>query len=225
MTDRISGVQNHLNTLFTAILAASAVAMTAMFAADRLGANPRVRIENERSWQSLDSADIHEGGIILGQASAHDTITVFSDYECPFCQALWWAIAASKSYQKGQLVVRFHDLPLERVHPHALVAAQAARCLASHPEFHILHNRLMRDASLASDLPVLTRDVSGVDLDTVRACISSAATLSGLERDIDVAHRHGFTGTPVLIAGRAYIVGAIGTRQVDSITTSRGQMR
>lgn len=62
---------------------------------------------------------------IRGKAGPGPVFTVYGDYECPDSQRLWRFLAdARKSGATFQEV--FRHFPLTRVHPHALMAAQAA---------------------------------------------------------------------------------------------------
>lgn len=70
------------------------------------------------------------GAPSFGPADAPVTLVVFGDFECPLCKEEAKAMRANipKDYPK-QVRVVFKDFPLVQIHPWAMTAAVAGRCI------------------------------------------------------------------------------------------------
>jgi protein-disulfide isomerase len=81
---------------------------------------------------------------VLGAEDAAITVVEYGDFECPYCGQAAPGIQLMLKRYAGR--VRFayrHFLP-EDLHPHALIAAEAAECAASQGAFWPMHHLLYR---------------------------------------------------------------------------------
>jgi protein-disulfide isomerase len=100
-----------------------------------------------------------------GNPDAAIAVTVFGDYECPDSARLWRVlhdVASSRSFREA-----FRHFPLTGVHPHALVAAQAAEAAADQRMFWEMHDRLF-ERQEALDIPDLETYAADLGLDVER---------------------------------------------------------
>ncbi len=122
---------------------------------------------------------------IRGPARAPVTIVEYGDFECPYCGQ---AESAIRELLAGHGDIRYvwRHLPLNDVHPHAQLAAEASEAAADQGKFWEMHDLLLRHQGnlLLSDL---TR------------CAARVA------EDVDSADLSGVSGTPTFfINGRRH---------------------
>ncbi len=142
---------------------------------------------------------------IRGPASAPVTIVEYGDFECPYCGQ---AEPAIRNLLVGQGEVRYawRHLPLNDVHPHAQLAAEAAEAAAAQGKFWEMHDQLIehQDELVARDL---IRYASEIGLDSARflADLRKHAGAARVAEDIDTADLSGVSGTPTFfINGRRH---------------------
>src|SRR6185503_1407695 len=74
-------------------------------------------------------ADVNIGGApIRGSANASVTIIEFSDFHCPYCKKVQPTLSRILSEYGDRVRLAYRDFPLDRLHPSARKAAEAARC-------------------------------------------------------------------------------------------------
>ena len=126
---------------------------------------------------------------IRGPAGAPVTIVEYGDFECPYCGQ---AEAAVRELLAGHGDVRYvwRHLPLNDVHPHAQLAAEAAEAAAGQGKFWQMHDQLL-DHQGALTGKDLIRYAGELGLDTGRFTRDDVelleafhrAELAGLTRD------------------------------------------
>jgi protein-disulfide isomerase len=82
---------------------------------------------------------------VLGPEHAPVTVVEYADFECPNCKQA--APAVKLMLERFAERVRFvfrHD-PLEEVHPHALMAAEASECAGGQGRFWPMHDLLFEN--------------------------------------------------------------------------------
>lgn len=156
-----------------------------------------------------------KGAPRLGSPAARIGIIEFSNYQCPYCRHFHQQQFARirKEYIDTGLVQFMHrDLPL-KMHPHAVPAAVAARCARAQGRFWDMHDALLdNQGRLGPELYAkLAREMK---LDEVKfsACLGEPVHEQGIARDLFVAKRLGFSGTPSFL---------IGTIEDDTLTVVR----
>ncbi len=101
-------------------------------------------VEDRRRKQEFEAA-LNRGDFpVLGPADAPVTITVFSDFQCPYCARFAQVLEKDVLPREGSNVrVVFREFPLQ-MHPWARPAAQTAVCVAqqNHQYFWKLHDYL-----------------------------------------------------------------------------------
>jgi protein-disulfide isomerase len=135
-------------------------------------------------------------------------VTVFSDYECPFCaQAHEEARAVLARRPDVQLVHR--QFPLDpscnpavkrAIHPTACALARAGLCAEDQGRLPEMDDALFRNQ--VENRPVLElAQRIGLDLDRFRTCLTSPGTDRRLAADIEAGIRAGIRATPSYVVG------------------------
>ena len=131
-------------------------------------------------------------------------IVEFSDFECPFCAQ--HARETYPSIRRNLLEPGFATyvalaFPLERIHPHARKASEAAECAAREGRYWEMRERLFASptALAAEDLSESAKAV-GLDSERFQACLAGKAS-DKVAADIAVARRLGVNSTPTFFVG------------------------
>ena len=82
---------------------------------------------------------------VLGAAHAPVTVVEYGDFECPNCKQAAPTVKLLLSRFGDRLRLVYRHFPLEEVHPHALVAAQAAEAAAGQGRFWQMHDLLFEN--------------------------------------------------------------------------------
>ena len=132
-------------------------------------------------------------------------IVEFSDYECPFCTrhaTETLPIIEEELVEPNTVTYAAFHFPLERIHPQALQASEAAECAARQGWFWKMH------ASLYQNSPALkTSDLVGyateLGLDGMRfaTCLEQDTSIEKVRADQAVGTRLGVTATPSFFFG------------------------
>jgi protein-disulfide isomerase len=81
----------------------------------------------------------------LGPVHAPVTIVEYGDFECPNCKQAAPAVKLLLERFAGRVRYAFRHFPLEGVHPHALLAAEAAECAAGQGKVWQMHDLLFEN--------------------------------------------------------------------------------
>ena len=147
----------------------------------------------------------------FGPADAAVTIVEFGDFECPDCKAEAPILRHDLPEGfDGKVRVFFKNYPLESIHPWALAAAVAGRCVyqQGQPAFWkfydwIYENQEQIDGDNLKSKVLEWAGTNGVDAAKLGQCIDTKATEPEVNRSIAEGHELGVQGTPTLfINGR-----------------------
>lgn len=158
-------------------------------------------------------ADLVDGDSI-GKADAPVTLTLYEDFQCPFC--LQFTLAHEEmlieDYVKtGKVLLQFRHFAI--LGPESQAAAMAAICAADQEKFWPFHHRLFLEQARAGQLKneVLNKGrfseealatfatEAGVDAAAYDTCIADPATLLRLQADSREARQLGLRGTPGVV--------------------------
>jgi protein-disulfide isomerase len=145
----------------------------------------------------------------LGPADALVTIVVFSDFECPFCGRVTPVLQGILDEHVDDVRVAFKNLPLESIHRHARLAAEAALAAHAQGRFWEYHDALFRhgDALERADLESYAEDL-GLDLRAFRRALERHAHAAAIDDDVALARSLNVTGTPTFLVNGRKVVGA-----------------
>jgi protein-disulfide isomerase len=130
----------------------------------------------------------------------------FSDFQCPYC-ALFarrtFPELLSRYVETGRVLFVFRNLPLDRIHPDALRAAEAAECAHRQGKFWEMHDRLFADPRRLGIEELEVRAINiGLDTPTFKRCFGGAGTVR-VRQDLSSGRQMGLSSTPVFFIGRS----------------------
>lgn len=140
-----------------------------------------------------------------GDSVATVAIIEYADFECPYCGQYEHDIypQISKDYIKtGKVKYFYRDLPLP-MHPHAIIAARAARCAGEQGKFWEMHDSLFAKQNLLRDIDMPSRAQDlGLDPAKFSECLSSDRYTDEIKKDAEEAQKMGIGGTPTFFIGK-----------------------
>jgi len=144
----------------------------------------------------------------LGPKNAPITMIEFADFQCPFCKRSEDAVKAVHDKYGDKVRLVFMDFPLS-FHPHAMPAANAARCAAAQDKFWQFHDALFADQSKLepADLKATAKTL-GLDTAKFNACFDKNQYSQAIQKDLEEGHKLNVTGTPTFFIDGREIVGA-----------------
>ena len=171
---------------------------------------------------------------IRGPDRAPVTMVEYGDFECPYCGRAEPAVRELLA-GSGDLRYVWRHLPLTDVHPHALLAAEAAEAAAAQDKFWQMHDYLLdhQDALTASDL-IRYAGETGLDTGRFTADLRNHTGQAKIAADIDSADLSSVSGTPTFfINGKrhhgaydiATLSGAVRTARAQTLINSRSKLR
>jgi protein-disulfide isomerase len=140
-----------------------------------------------------------------GPANAPVQVTVFSDFECPFCRRAEPALTQLIARFPEEVMLVWKHYPLS-IHAGARPAAEAAQCAHDQGRFWPFHDALFAETLPASQAAFadLARRL-GLDVGLFADCLVRHAHAREVERDVAAGERAGVAGTPtVFINGLAF---------------------
>lgn len=145
-----------------------------------------------------------------GPKDAPVVIRLFSDFQCPFCQAVTPTLADLEREYPGKIRIVWHNLPLP-FHEHARLAAAAA--LEAFAEqgnagFWRMHDAIFEGADPNRGVLVVYARRIGLDAKRFEAALDRGTHEAAIERDLALARAHDISGTPSLVINDFYVVGA-----------------
>ncbi|HEY1596028.1 MAG TPA: Na+/H+ antiporter NhaA [Thermoleophilaceae bacterium] len=152
---------------------------------------------------------------IRGAEDAPVTLVEYGDYECPYCGQAEMAVRELLDSFGDDLRYVWRHLPLNDVHPHAQLAAEAAEAAAAHDRFWEMHDKLIghQDELSPRDLGRYAEEV-GLDRNDFWDDVRHHEYAERVSDDVNSADASGVAGTPsFFINGKrhqgAYDVGTL----------------
>jgi protein-disulfide isomerase len=140
----------------------------------------------------------------IGPGDAPVTIVEFSDFECPYCSRLAKTIKKVAEDYSDSVRLVFRQFPLQRIHPNAQKAAEAALCAADQGKFWEMHDLMFEDQKKlqVDDLKEKAESI-GLQKEEFAQCLETAKHAEAIKTDLYDGVRVGVSGTPsMFINGR-----------------------
>jgi protein-disulfide isomerase len=161
---------------------------------------------------------------IRGPLESAVTVVEYGDFECPYCgQAEPFVRELLREFGNVRYVWR--HLPLNDVHPHARLAAEAAEAAAAQDAFWEMHDLLLdhQNALRPADL-IRYAEQLGLDIEHFSSQLRKHAGANRVAEDVNSADLSGVSGTPTFfINGRRHF-GAYDTATL-SVTVRAAKAR
>lgn len=152
-------------------------------------------------------------GVTLGNPDAPITIAEFGDYQCPGCAGFAGNVKPqielayiNEPEMADKVKFVFYDLPLTTIHPHAFLAARAARCAEDQGLYWEYHSSLFRNQQAWSRSPGaplgLFEDYAaeaGLEASAFRGCLRSTEHAELVTANQQLGMMLGVSGTPTVM--------------------------
>ena len=133
---------------------------------------------------------------VLGDANAPVTVTVFSEFECPFCAKSNEVLTQLVTDKPDQIRVVYKSFPLDR-HVNARPAAAAAFAAGEQGKFWEMHDMLYLLQDALEETEYLNAAASlNLDMEQFKADMDEARWRDRIDADQELALKVGVTGTP-----------------------------
>jgi protein-disulfide isomerase len=180
--------------------------------------------EARRKEQALVAGLASGNSPVLGPSGAPVTLTLFSDFQCPYCADLARTLKNDVLPIEGKNVrLVFRHLPLAR-HNWARKAAHTAACGQSQGnrffwgfhDFMFEHQKELTPGNIERKLTEHARKMNDLDHARFRACLANGKQGTTIDRDVAFANENGINGTPTLFVNGRRISS---TRNAEEILT------
>lgn len=159
-----------------------------------------------------------EGRPYRGRLDAPIVMEEFSDYQCPYCSRFTNETMPGlleNQVANGEIVIVFHDFPLNSIHPQAAIAANAARCAGEGgaAAYWAMHDRLFADIGEWSNNDAHTvfagyaEELGFAGSDFV-ACLEENRHAEAVEADLAFGQSRGVGSTPSFFLNDQPVIGA-----------------
>lgn len=157
-------------------------------------------------------------GPARGPADAPVTIIEFSDYQCPFCRRAEPTVEQVLAKYEGKVRFVFRHFPLDRIHPLARGASEAAACADEQGKFWEYHAALFAEGAQL-DRAGLDAAASKVGLDAAAfaACVDTRKTQALVEADLKAGEAAGVNGTPAFFINGIPLRGAVPAEEFEKV--------
>jgi protein-disulfide isomerase len=193
--------------LLTAALCASTLTWLVVRATTMLPKERKLRAifgTYETIVDLADPVDV-ERDHIRGPESAPVTVVEYGDFQCPYCGQAE-RVVRELLIDFGDLRYVWRHLPLNDVHAHAQLAAEASEFAAAHGKFWEMYDLLLshQDALEVRHLIAYAGEL-GLDGERFRGALRKRKYSDRIAQDVESADRSGVSGTPTFfINGRRH---------------------
>ena len=148
-------------------------------------------------------ADVPQAGLVLGEADAPVTVSVFFDFQCPFCRLA--AVNVLPTIEEQYVVTGVAKIvaePIAILGSESVQAGAAAACVDEQGEFWAYHDILFanqageQQGAFSDDRLIEMADALDLDADAFTTCLDSERHVSTVETNTDDARDLGITSTP-----------------------------
>jgi len=145
---------------------------------------------------------VNEHDHAQGPARAPVTLVEYGDYECPYCGNAYPIVKRIQAEMGPRLRFVFRNFPLNTVHAHAGIAAQAAEAAAAQGKFWEMHDLVyahqddMEAPDFTDDRFVKAAGTLGLDTKKFKADLASGKYQEKVESDVRDGTAGGVAMTP-----------------------------
>jgi protein-disulfide isomerase len=159
---------------------------------------------------------------IRGPLDAPVTVVEYGDFECPYCGQAE-PVVRELLREFGDVRYVWRHLPLNDVHLHAQLAAEAAEAAANQGAFWEMHDLLLshQDALDPDDLVGYAQQV-GLDVERFAADVDRHAGAVRVAEDVDSADLSGVSGTPTFFVNGRRHYGAYDSASLAAAVRAAG---
>ncbi len=161
----------------------------------------------------------------MGTVGAPVVLSVYTDYQCPYCREQAKTLRANlmKNFPK-EVRLFIHDFPLEQIHPWARPAAIAGRCIYLQGEenywkYHdwVFDQQQALGAETFRGMLMSWAPANGIDSLQLTRCYDNKETDGEITQDLAGAKKLGINSTPTLYVNGRKLAGNVSWEQLKSI--------
>jgi protein-disulfide isomerase len=143
------------------------------------------------------ASEVNERDHAIGPADAPVTLVEYGDYECPYCGNAYPIVKRLIAEMGPRLRFVFRNFPMNSVHPHAGVAAQATEAAASQGKFWEMHDLLYEHQKDLDEIEMSQFALRiGLEIYRFESDMSSERFAPRVAADFASGVRSGVNGTP-----------------------------
>ena len=142
-----------------------------------------------------------------GPKDAAITVVMFSDFECPYCGRGHEIMGELLKRHPSSVRIAYKAFPLD-MHPHALLAAMAARSAQAQGKFWDFHDRLFSQQGIDADTLFRHATASGLDIGQLKQDLEQLEYGPEVSRDLRLGRRLGVHSTPTFFVNGRLLTGA-----------------
>jgi protein-disulfide isomerase len=160
----------------------------------------------EQKQQGILAVPVSDRDHSVGPADAPVTLVEYGDYECQYCGKAYPILKRIRKKMGEQLRFVFRNFPLNTIHEHASVAAQAAEAAAGQKKFWEMHDMLYEHQDELANADLLQYALKlGLEIYKFEADLASEHYSRRVRDDFKSGVRSGVNGTPTFfINGKRY---------------------
>ena len=152
---------------------------------------------------------IRDHSPVLGDPNAPITIIQFIDFECPFCQASYPITKTIFNQFDPAVKVVFKHLPVEALHPDAMLAHLASTCAHEQGKFWEYYDRLFISRALDKESLRAHAERVGLEIDKYDSCLRDERYMADILVDLQDAANADVRGTPTYAINNTKAEGAL----------------
>jgi protein-disulfide isomerase len=159
---------------------------------------------------------------VLGPAHGQPVVLEYGDFECPSCAQVFPAIKILRARLDDRFRFVFRHFPVAEIHPHALLAAQAAEAASAQGRFWEMHDLLfthphhLKDTDLQGHARTL-----GLDVPRFVAELGDQVYLQRVQEHIASGRASQVRSTPCFFVDGVLVDVSFGVEHLASLVESR----
>ncbi|MBI3805212.1 MAG: thioredoxin domain-containing protein [Nitrospirae bacterium] len=139
----------------------------------------------------------------LGAPDARVTMLEYGDFECPYCGMARPVLESLVEEEPDTVRLVFRNFPLTNIHPHALMAAEAAEAAGAQGQFWEMHDMLFdHQDALEYDHIVAYAAALGLDVERFDRELRGEVYREKVREDFRRGIQDGVNGTPTIFMNR-----------------------
>lgn len=164
---------------------------------------------------------------VLGNPNARTEVVEYLDYQCPYCRAANGVVAELLTRFAKEIRYAARHFPLTRIHPNALLAAQAAEAAGTQRKYWQMHQMLFdnQDALEIGDLLAYAQALA-LDVRLFAQELEDGRHLPKVRADFESGLRSGVNGTPTFfidgLRADSWDLDSLSAAIEDSLSAGRG---